>query len=209
MLICKSCCLSKNEDDFPKSSRSTSGRNPNCKICINQINKEYRLANVEKVKLARRKHYRQNRDKLLEQKSAYAKTHKLQKAEYDKTYRQVNVQKFKDAKRRFELRNRDNPIFKIKRNLRRRIHHVLKNNTKSKSTLCLLGCTFEEFKLHIEKQWSDGMSWNNYGQYGWHIDHIIPCYKFDLSKPEEQAKCFHYSNQRPLWLKDNLSRPRD
>ena len=45
---------------------------------------------------------------------------------------------------------------------------------------------------------------DNYGK--WHIDHIIECHRFDLTKPEEQRKCFHYSNQRPLWAIDNLSR---
>lgn len=51
------------------------------------------------------------------------------------------------------------------------------------------------------------MSWNNYGE--WHIDHIIPCFTFDLSKHEDQLKCFHYLNQRPLWAIDNLKRSRN
>jgi hypothetical protein len=48
------------------------------------------------------------------------------------------------------------------------------------------------------------MSWENYGLYGWHIDHILPCSSFDLLKPEEQRKCFHWSNMQPLWARDNL-----
>jgi len=50
------------------------------------------------------------------------------------------------------------------------------------------------------------MSWLNYGIGGWEIDHIKPCCHFDLSKPEEQEKCFHYSNLRPLWATENRSK---
>ena len=46
------------------------------------------------------------------------------------------------------------------------------------------------------------MSWNNYGK--WHVDHIRPCIDFDLSKPEEQQKCFHYTNLQPLWAEENM-----
>jgi len=54
------------------------------------------------------------------------------------------------------------------------------------------------------KQFKPGMTWDNYGYYGWHIDHKVPCSNFDLSKPEEQYKCFHYTNLQPLWAEENL-----
>jgi hypothetical protein len=68
----------------------------------------------------------------------------------------------------------------------------------------LLGCSIEFLKKHLETQFTEGMSWDNYTYYGWHIDHIKPCKLFDLSKPEEQQKCFHYSNLQPMWWHDNL-----
>jgi hypothetical protein len=46
------------------------------------------------------------------------------------------------------------------------------------------------------------MNWENQGE--WHIDHILPCASFDLTKEEEQRKCFHYTNLQPLWAKDNM-----
>jgi hypothetical protein len=68
----------------------------------------------------------------------------------------------------------------------------------------LLGCSLEQARKHIEHQFKEGMNWGNCGFRGWHIDHIIPCSAFDLTKIEEQKKCFHYTNLQPLWAKDNL-----
>jgi hypothetical protein len=70
--------------------------------------------------------------------------------------------------------------------------------------MALLGCGIEDFKLHIESNWESGMSWDNYGE--WHLDHMIPCAVFDLSKPEHQSRCFHFSNVRPMWALANISK---
>jgi hypothetical protein len=66
----------------------------------------------------------------------------------------------------------------------------------------MLGCTIEELWKHLEKKFKPGMTKENHGK--WHVDHIIPCAIFDLSKPEEQIKCFHYTNLQPLWAIDNI-----
>lgn len=91
--------------------------------------------------------------------------------------------------------------------LRSRIYSVLKGIKKSAPTLVLLGCSLNDFRSHLESQFVEGMSWQNYGRL-WHIDHIRECWRFDLSNPEQQRACFHFSNLRPLWAKDNLSRPK-
>ena len=92
--------------------------------------------------------------------------------------------------------------FRIKQILYRRINHALKDNYKSKRTMELVGCSIDYLLNYIESQFEDGMSWSNYG--AWHIDHILPCCSFNLSKEEEQRKAFHYSNLQPLWAIDNL-----
>jgi hypothetical protein len=92
--------------------------------------------------------------------------------------------------------------WRLKRSLRFRLWFVLKLGYKSKPTMKLVGCSLEFLKSHLESQFQPGMSWSNYGK--WHIDHKRPCASFDLSKKEEQAKCFHYTNLQPLWAIDNL-----
>lgn len=79
---------------------------------------------------------------------------------------------------------------------------AVKREYRSGSCLQLLGCDITFLKKYIESKFTEGMSWDNYGE--WHIDHIIPCYKFDLSDPEQQKICFNYKNLQPLWAKDNL-----
>lgn len=98
--------------------------------------------------------------------------------------------------------------YKIRVLLRNRFKAALraKNIIKKQSIINLTGCTTEELKNHLEKQFKDGMSWDNYNYYGWHIDHIIPCEKFDLTNEEEQKKCFHYTNLQPLWRLENQSK---
>ena len=96
--------------------------------------------------------------------------------------------------------------FKIRKNIRDRMRSAMQGKSKSKNTMELLGCTIEELKTHLEKQFTHGMNWDNYGKKGWHIDHILPCASFDLTDPEQQRKCFHYTNLQPLWATDNYKK---
>jgi hypothetical protein len=67
-----------------------------------------------------------------------------------------------------------------------------------------LGCTVPELKLHLEALFQPGMSWDNYGE--WHIDHIKPLAKFDLTDRDQFVQACHYTNLRPLWAEENLSK---
>ncbi len=88
--------------------------------------------------------------------------------------------------------------------LRRRIRKVIEKGVRAGTSLELLGCTTVEFKTHLENHFELGMSWENYGL--WHLDHRRPCASFDLTKPEQQRACFHYTNYRPMWGTDNLAK---
>ena len=98
------------------------------------------------------------------------------------------------------------PQAKIHSRLNSRISAAFKRGRSSKSikTTELLGCPIAQAMDWLEAQFLPGMSWDNHGE--WHIDHIRPCASFDLTDPEQQKQCFHYSNLQPLWAKDNLSK---
>lgn len=93
----------------------------------------------------------------------------------------------------------------IKLKLRMRVRDAVKSKgfKKLDTTMNLIGCDIYKLKEHLEKQFILGMTWENYGQKGWHIDHIKPCCKFNLLLEEEQRRCFHYTNLQPLWATDN------
>lgn len=90
--------------------------------------------------------------------------------------------------------------------LRTRLRKALKAsaNRRVDRAISLTGCTTEYLKTYLESHFTEGMTWSNYGQ--WHIDHIRPCASFDLSDPEQQRQCFHYTNLQPLWAVENWSK---
>lgn len=122
--------------------------------------------------------------------------------EYDKNRtKEQKLKHYQARKKRFEK----NPSEKISYLIRRRILLALKEISKSAPSLKLIGAPSWEFVWkHLESTFKPGMTRENHGK--WHIDHIIPCASFDLSKPEEQAKCFHYTNLQALWAHENLSK---
>ena len=169
--------------------------------------KQYRIDNREKLKVARALWKEKNAEKLKETNRLYRLENK-EKARIQKgEYRNLHREEIRIKKRLYDQNRRANdPLFKIRQNLNRRIRSVLFENVKSESTMTLLGCSLEILKQHLESQFVENMNWDNYGKYGWHIDHIRPCASFDLSDPEQLMQCFHYTNLQPLWWFDNLSK---
>jgi hypothetical protein len=89
----------------------------------------------------------------------------------------------------------------------KRIRNLLFNSKKLSSRYNpILGCSAQELAAHIEKQWKPGMTWENHGFNGWHIDHIIPAKAFDLTDPEQVKRFAHYTNVQPLWAKENMQK---
>ena len=110
----------------------------------------------------------------------------------------------KKITKKYLERRRKDPAFKMLTILRGRILDVLRGHSKSDTTISMLGCTIEELWIHLEKKFTKGMTRENHGE--WHVDHIKPCASFNLTEPEQQKICFHYTNLQPLWAIDNLKK---
>ena len=148
------------------------------------------LKNKETILTNSKIYYRNNKDKILIRVRAYGKIR------YQNKKSQIHAQRNNYLKNNINAR--------ITRSLRSRLRYVVKGIRKYKSVLNLLGCDLDFFWKHLKScpSWEFGMTRYNYGL--WHIDHIRPCVSFDLKCPIGQLHCFHYTNLRPLWAKDNL-----
>ena len=183
--------------------------------------KKYREDNKDKLKDYLRKYREKNKDylrKYREKNRKYREENKDKLREYGKKYREENKDKIRQRNKKYFAENKDkliegiskrykkDPNFRLKKIISYRVREELKKNNIKKISKSpeLLGCTVQEAREHLEKQFKEGMTWENHGLYGWHIDHIIPCASFDLTDPDQQKKCFHYTNLQPLWAKENL-----
>jgi len=110
-------------------------------------------------------------------------------------------------KQRKKDRKANDPVFLLKMNLRNRIKIAFKKNYKSGMAIKYLGCSIEQLKIYLESLFVNGMTWENYGLYGWHIDHIIPVSSIKNVEDIEQISIVcNFKNLQPLWAKDNLKK---
>lgn len=190
----------KNKQKIQKQAKKYYQQN---KEKLTKATKDWRNSHEQEIKKYRKEYKEKNKDKIKKQDKKYQQEHKQQKRNYDKKYKQTH--KLQRNKHRKERRKTD-INYKLIEYLRNRIRYVLKGKNNSKSTMSLIGCTILELKQYLKKKFKKDMSWDNYGYYGWHVDHIKPCASFDLSKKSEQKNCFHYTNLQPLWAEENLKK---
>lgn len=211
---CKKCKIEKPLNEFPKRKLSKDGYRNECKCCQKKYFNKYYENNVEIIKERSRKYaqdnikyvaeyqkqYREsNKEYIKEQKKKYAEDNRKDIKEYQKQYREANRENRREYERK---RKQTDPLFKMKHNLRSRTYYAFKNKGYSKKTKTkeMLGVEWEVAKEHIENQFSDGMNWNNQGE--WHIDHCIP---LASAKTEKELKNLcHYTNLQPMWAEENI-----
>lgn len=182
--VCSKCNEEKGFGEFWKDRTRKCGLQPRCKKCL----QEYHCTNRERDNTRSQIWKHNNKDR------------------YQATvteWKEQNIETIREYKRQWIAeRSKNDKLFKLKNNLRSRIYQAVKR--KSARTTDLLGCTIEDVRTFLEAEFEEGMTWDNIGE--WHIDHIRPCASFNLEDPEEQKKCFHWTNLQPLWAADNLAK---
>jgi hypothetical protein len=110
-----------------------------------------------------------------------------------------------DADRKREMeRYRNDERFWLKNNLRKRLNKFVSKTQKVHGFENYAGCTVDELREWLELQFEPWMNWGNKGK--WHVDHIVPCAKFDLTDKAQQVACFNWRNLQPLSGRANISK---
>ena len=201
MKTCTKCKESKSEAEFHKHRSKSDGLRVHCKEC----RKKDWAEKSDQHKAYKKKRYNENREEMLESRRSWGRKNKKWLSQYNKEYREKNRAKI-SAKQLDYMKKRlsDDPLFYLKHKLAARMRDTLRDRgyNKTKTTIEALGCTIEYFHEHIEKQFLKGMTWDNRDE--WHLDHIIP---ISSAKNEQEVYALsHFTNIRPLWAKDNLSK---
>lgn len=202
MKTCRRCKHRKKETDFNRDRSRPDGRHPYCKTCKG---KEYR---VNRVDVLRAKKEDRNADPEKYRERDRRRSASLAAKQYLKWYRRQNREHRREYNNEWR-KNRYNshPDYRLACVLRSRLTVAFNggNGTKTLCALDLLGCTLSQLRAHLSSLFRPGMSWENHGPV-WHIDHIKPCAKFDLTDPNQQRCCFHYTNLQPLFALENLKK---
>lgn len=206
-----------------KKYRTERYKDINVKKRVAYTNSVWRIKNKERFETAQKKY----QEKISKQKAEARKKRELKKQNIThkkcskcnnikeiinfykdrNTYRAnckdcQNKQSKKHINKYVRKRMNTDSLFKMRLSIRNLIYCSMKRQgyTKSSKTYKILGCDFDTFKKHIERQFTKGMTWENHGE--WHYDHIIPI--SSAQTEEEVIKLNHYTNFQPLWAEDNL-----
>ena len=219
--VCIKCETEKLLDDFYKQKGYQSNINPICKRCKTIINKKWQKANLEKVK-AWQKTYREtnkeksgnygkayreaNREKTKNYNKAYRSKNNKKFIAYNKLYHKANPQKIAKYHKVYYEKKRNDYKYRLSRNISGNMRYSLRGNKNGSRWERLVSFTTEQLKKHLEKLFTEGMSWDNYGKNGWEIDHKIPIDVFNFTNPEHDdfKRCWALENLQPMWKKENI-----
>lgn len=204
MRQCRVCCEIKpaTEDRFYFDRGSPQGI---CKSCRKADEQRRRSLNPERFKAQLKDWYRKNKEYVAAKNQEYRAKNRESLIAASKAYYRKDPKRHIASSLRWRSEQRKvNPVFALQERMRSAIGYAFRDRgyTKRSKTHEILGCDWEFFKLHIERQFLKGMTWENKGD--WHIDHIQP---MASAKTEADVLALsHYTNLRPLWAADNFAK---
>ena len=156
-----------------------------------------------------KRNYHKHKDKKNEYHKEWRKDKEIELKQYHTTWREENKEHVNKYKRDYERKRRaEDPKYRLGVRTRTAVWQLLKerNINKTNKTFELLGYTLEELMSHLEALFTEGMTWDNYGE--WHVDHKIPMssFQFETTDDREFKLCWCLDNLQPLWESDNLSK---
>ena len=187
---CNKCGIEKSINDFTKDCTKKDGLRTICRLCGKEKYQQNRDYEIQRSK----NYQKNNREKVLKQKLVHAKKYFIKYHDKIKEYQK----NYKSNRRKTDI------LFRMSDRVRSRLNGFLKKNhiSKTNGTFEIIGCTPQELKFHLEEKFTDGMSWNNQGE--WHIDHKIPL--SSANTEEELYKLCHFTNLQPMWAIDNIKK---
>ena len=197
--ICNCCKIEKDINNYYNSKKFTDGKNPTCKECNKERSSKYYYDNRNKI--MEKDRIQRETEEYKERRKNYLEENREQIIKTNKLYKLNNREKVLQEKRDYYQRKKNDPIFALTKRLRQGIYRSIRG-AKLRSSLDILGCTEEEFKIHIENQFTDDMSWGRLSEI--HIDHIIPISSAETL--EDVYRLNHYTNLQPLWARDNIQK---
>lgn len=216
--ICTKCKILKNDDEFHKNKYSKSGYLTRCKNCIRERDRisyqknpskkresarKLRNKNPELIKKRKKCYYENNKEKILNTAKEYYLNNKEQHLKKCNEWVKNNKEKSNLIKKRYKNKLRSNPKYKLNESISRSINKVLsyKTSKNNQSWITLVNFSIEDLYKHIESKFTPGMTWDNYGKDGWHLDHVIPKHYFKFNSADHPAfkACWSLDNLQPLW----------
>lgn len=211
------------KDNKEKISQNKKEYNETNKDKISLVKKKWYQENKIDILSARKEHYQDNKETHAQYGEEYRKTNKNELRQYFKNHYENNKEEKLEYQRKYYENNKDDiiqrknkyekdrrqsdPLFRLRKNCSRAINRILRGTKNNASILDYLPYTIEELKQHLEKQFDDKMTWDNYGRY-WHIDHIIPQSKLLYASmiDENFKKCWALENLHPLEAIANIKK---
>jgi 5-methylcytosine-specific restriction endonuclease McrA len=207
--ICTKCGETKPLSEFYKLKSGRLGTHSQCKLCFAETMREYRAANPDKMTAQYKRRYQENKAASSEASREYLKANPAKAREYAKRWRLRFPEKVRERSKRANEKRVSTPRGRLEDAIRSSILGQIRSATKKgRKTFALLGYTPQELADHLEKQFAPGMTWENYGLKGWHVDHIIPLSVHNYSSPDDHdfKRAWALKNLQPLWASDNLSK---